>query len=66
MLPCRTDELSLATKLQLDLGLDSLLFVQLAVDISDMYNVNMDDCRIEEWETIEDICVNIADFNKEN
>lgn len=42
-----------------DLGFDSILIVQLAINVSNTFNVSLDDCEIESWVTLNDIYINI-------
>lgn len=64
-LPIQVTSVSEETEIQKELGLDSLLLVQLALALSEIFNIPIDDCRIEEWETVKDIFNNMSNIASE-
>ncbi|MCB0419601.1 MAG: acyl carrier protein [Bdellovibrionales bacterium] len=61
-LPVRWSEVTSQSLLNEELGLDSLLIVQLAIEISDSFQISLDECQIEDWLRVEDIERNLIDL----
>lgn len=53
------DQLNKNLSLKTDLGFDSILIVQLAISLSENYDIDLEDCEIESWVTLADVHNNL-------
>lgn len=54
------------TSLKKDLNFDSILIVQLALNISKKFDVDLEDCEIESWNTLGDVYKNLNNLTNNN